>query len=286
MKRLLLTFAFLGLVSVVAAHADRTVVEVISLKHRTAEEVIPLLAPFVGEDGVVSGVGGQLIVRAAPTNLDQIREILEKIDTAPRRLLITVWQNVIREELEGELAASGTVAIGDRGRISVGDGAGSPGATAEYGRGQDRVSTRASSTETVERSGDTQQVQVLEGTEAFIQGGTAMPVPERTVVRNRRGVTVTTGATYHEVTSGFTILPRVSGDQVILEVKPRQASIGEQGRVNIQNVSTKVSGRLGEWIEIGGILRDASGGRSGIASTASKKGSDRRGTFVKVEEVK
>jgi hypothetical protein len=286
MKRLLLTFAVLGLVGVVAAHADRTVVEVISLKHRTADEVIALLAPFVGEDGVVSGVGGQLIVRAAPANLDQIRAILEKIDTAPRRLLITVRQNVMREELERELAGSGTVAIGDRGRISVGDGVGSPGATAAYGHGQNRVSTRASSTQTVERSGDTQRVQVLDGAEAFIQGGIAMPGPERTVVRNDGGVTVATGATYREVTSGFTVLPRVSGDQVILEVSPQQASIGEQGGINIQNVSTKVSGRLGEWIEIGRIFRDASGGRSGIASTASKEGSDRRGIFVKVEEVK
>lgn len=286
MKQALMTVAIISLLLVAHAHADTTVVEVITLQHRTAEEMIPLLQPFVGAEGAISGMGTQLVIRTTRANLAQIKEILGKVDTVPRRLLITVRQNVTREQLEHELAASGDVTIGDRGRVIVHDGGSREGAAAEYRRGQDRITGRASSSETRQQSADTQQVQVLEGNQAFIQAGTSVPYPERTIVRDRRGVTVTRGTTYRDVTTGFYVLPRLSGDQVVLEISPQRATVGEHGRINIQGASTRLSGRLGEWIELGGIAQDASQTQTGIASTSSRTGTDRRGIFVKVDEVK
>lgn len=286
MTRALAAFALISLLLVAEAHADTTVVEVIALRHRTAEEVIPLLEPFVGPEGAISGMSGQLIIRATPENLAEIKEILGKIDTAPHRLLITVRQNVTRDQLERELAASGNVTIGDHGRVVVRDGGSRDGAAAGYRRGQDRFSGRASSTSTLQQAGDTQQMQLLEGSQAFIQAGTSVPYPERTVVRDRRGVAVGGGTTYRDVTSGFYVLPRLSGDQVILEISPQRATLGEQGRINIQGASTRVSARLGEWIELGGIAQETSEKRTGIASASSRTGIDRCGIFVKVDEVK
>ena len=286
MKPVLLGLCVVGLLLVPQTHADTTVVEVIALQHRTADEVIPLLEPFVGPEGAISGMSGQLIIRATPENLAQIKEILAKIDNAPRRLLITVRQNVTREQLERELAASGNVTIGDHGRVVVRDGGSRDGAAAGYRRGQDQFSGRASSTSTLQQAGDTQQVQVLEGNQAFIQAGTSVPYPERTIVRDRRRVAVTGGTTYRDVVSGFYVLPRVSGDQVILEMSPQLTTLGEQGRIAIQGASTRVSARLGDWIELGGIAEDTSERRTGIASASSRTGTDRRRIFVKVDEVK
>jgi len=286
MKRALVAFAVIGLLLVARAHADTTVVEVIALQHRTAEEVIPLLEPFIGPEGAIAGVSGQLIIRATPENLAEIKEILGEIDTAPRRLLITVRQNVTREQLERELAASGNVTIGDHGRVIVRDGRSRDGAAAGYRSGQDQLSGRASSTNTLQQAGDTQQVQVLEGSQAFIRAGASVPYPERTIARDGRGVAVSGGPTYRDVTSGFYVLPRLSGDQVILEISPQRATLGEQGRIDIQGASTRVSARLGEWIELGGIARETLEKRTGIASASTRTGTDRRGIFVKVDEVK
>jgi len=278
MKQTFTTFAVISLLVVAQAHADTTVVEVIALQHRTAEEMIPLLEPFLGQGGAISGMSGQLIIRATPENLAEIKEILGKIDTAPRRLLITVRQNVTREQLERELAASGNLSIGDQGQVTVRD-AGRRG-------GQDQLSGRASSTSTLQQARDTQQMQVLEGSQAFIQAGTSVPYPERTVVRDPRGVNVSGTTTYRDVTSGFYVLPRLSGAQVILDISPQRATAGEQGSINIQGASTKVSARLGEWIELGGIAQETSEKRTGIASASSRTGADRRGIFVRVDEVK
>jgi type II secretory pathway component GspD/PulD (secretin) len=286
MKQALAALAVISFLLVAQAHAGTTVVEVFALQHRTADEVIPLLEPFVGAGGAISGVSSQLIVRATPENLAQIKEILARIDTALRRLLITVRQNVTREQLERELAASGNVTIGNHGRVILRDSGSREGAAADYRRGQDRVTGRTSSTSALQQAGDTQQVQVLEGTQAFIQAGTSVPYPERSVLRDHRGVTVTRGPIYRDVTSGFYVLPRLSGDQVILEISPQRATLGAQGRIDIQGASTRVSGRLGEWIELGGIVQDTSGKQTGIASTSSRTGTERRGIFVKVDEVR
>src|SRR5436190_7745196 len=64
--------------------------EVISLRHRTAEQVIPVLRPLLEPGGALSGQYNQLIVRTSPGNLTQIRAVLDSIDQPARRLTISV----------------------------------------------------------------------------------------------------------------------------------------------------------------------------------------------------
>jgi type II secretory pathway component GspD/PulD (secretin) len=73
----------------------------------TAEEVISILRPFVDREGTISGMRDQLIVRTNPSNLRQTKQILARIDTRPRQLMITVRQNITRKLLGREMAVSG-----------------------------------------------------------------------------------------------------------------------------------------------------------------------------------
>ena len=66
--------------------------EVIPLHYRTAEEVIPLIRPFLSEDARISGSGFQLILRTNEKNLEEIKTILTRLDRRPERLLIEVRQ--------------------------------------------------------------------------------------------------------------------------------------------------------------------------------------------------
>ncbi|MDP1996739.1 MAG: hypothetical protein Q8J90_06040, partial [Gallionella sp.] len=68
--------------------------EIIALKHRSAEEVLPVIRPLLDKNAVASGMNYQLILRTSPRNLEEIKRLLESIDVAPRRLKITVLQNV------------------------------------------------------------------------------------------------------------------------------------------------------------------------------------------------
>ena len=100
MKRLLLLLlAFAG-----PAFAQGTL-EVIPLRHRTAEQVIPILRPLLEPGGALSGQYNQLIVRTSPGNLAQIRSALDAIDRPARRLLISVRfdaaQDTARRDVQG-----------------------------------------------------------------------------------------------------------------------------------------------------------------------------------------
>lgn len=64
--------------------------EVIDLRHRSAEELIPLLQPLLEGRGVVSGQGNTLVLRVPAAELPSLRAAVERLDTPPLRLLVSV----------------------------------------------------------------------------------------------------------------------------------------------------------------------------------------------------
>src|SRR3990172_4703612 len=102
----LLLYAALLLMS---AHvgAEEITTEVITLKHRLAAEVLPIIKPLIPPPGGVSALDAQLILRTTPANLAEIRTLLDKVDIAPRQLLITVRQGAQRDTQRDEIKMSG-----------------------------------------------------------------------------------------------------------------------------------------------------------------------------------
>jgi hypothetical protein len=90
------------------------------------------------------------------------------------------------------------------------------------------------------------------------------------------------------VSSGFYVLPRLNGDQVTLLAATELSSIkpGRHAAANVQGLETTVVGRLGEWMELGGI--DQSYNREGHRnfSSSSVRGQELRTVFIKVDEIK
>lgn len=259
-------------------------IEVITLSYRTAEQVIPLIQPLVGKDGAVTGIQNRLVIRTSPDRLAQIKRVIASIDTKPRRLMIVVRQNITREALAQEASVFGSVGT-DQARVRVPETAGESGARVELGSQRKRVGAKINSTRDIESSADVQRVQVLEGNAAFIRVGQSVPIPSRTVVRNGRQVTVVEETQFQDVTSGFTVLPRVSGSDVTLEINPQRNTLGSRGAVNVQQASTVLSGRIGEWIELGGVGQQGASSGSGTVYSTQDVSSDNRSIFVKVEEI-
>ena len=92
--------------------ADPTILEVIQLKHRTTDEIIPLIHPFLDKQGALSGMRGRLIIHTTPENLQEIKQLLNEIDSARRRLILTVMQDVDRVTARNLLKLSGKASKG------------------------------------------------------------------------------------------------------------------------------------------------------------------------------
>src|SRR4051795_5940511 len=79
-------------VAVVAAGeiAAQGSLEIIPLRHRTADQVLPALRALMEPGATLTGQGTQLIVRTSPANLAELRQALEAMDRPLRRLQISV----------------------------------------------------------------------------------------------------------------------------------------------------------------------------------------------------
>lgn len=270
--------------------AEPTVSEVISLRHRSVDQVLPVVQALVGAEGVVTGIGHQLVVRATPQRLAEIRRVIERIDTPPRRLLISVRQDSERDAARREGEIAGGVRIDDeaRGTAAPSERTDDRGLDAVYSSGDARLRgwIAGRQEQTLERN--TQTLQVLEGSEAFIQVGTAAPVPERTVVQTPYGTRIVDRFPYREAATGLYVRPRVAGDSVVLSIRTvHDRFSGElHGGIDTQQVETQISTRLGEWIELSGVVWEASRRASALLSRGQEAGADRRRILIKVDELR
>jgi type II secretory pathway component GspD/PulD (secretin) len=273
-----------------AIHAQSTVLEVIPLRYRAAQEVIPIIQPMLARDGSVSGLQSQLIVRTTPANLEEIKRILASIDVAPRQLLITVRQDADISRQRSRAEVSGSVG-GEHGRVTVPGSGERRGGNVVLRDGDDRVRANIQESESTASDRNTQSVRVMEGREAYVSMGQSVPVRERqvrrTVVGGQVVEQVVEGTQYRDVATGFYVVTRITGDRVTLDVSPQRESMSRRvpGAVNVQSMNTTVSGRLGEWMEIGGLSRDASGQQTVILGRSSSATRDSRRVLVKVDEV-
>jgi hypothetical protein len=281
---LLVIFAFALAAHGIAAMAQMSV-EVIALKHRTAEEVIPVLQPMLARDGSLSGLRGQLVVRTTRENLRDLRRILDSIDVAPRRLLITVAQDTSADGSRRGTEITGSLRTDDQLRLNV------PGSSGQI-RERDGIQARVYDTRSMENVRVMQTVQVLEGRSAYVQSAVSAPLPQRRVVRsvvNGRAVDqVVDSVDYAHADPGFYVTPRVSGDGVTLEISPQRESFVQRapGVVDVQRVVSTVSGRLGEWIELAAVSQQRTGERDVLLGRAGANRSESRSVLVKVEELR
>jgi hypothetical protein len=241
------------------ALAQQTVLEVLPLRYRTAPEVIPVIQPLLAREGSVSGFQGQLVVRTTPSNLEEIKRILASLDTAPRQLVITVRQDAEAARSRSAAEISGSVGS-DHARATVPGSRDARGGNVVLRQGDDHVRLHAIEGGGSQSDRGTQSVRVLEGREAFLG----------------------------DAANGIYVRPRVAGDRVTVDVSAQRESLSAQPHrgVNVQGIVTTVSGRLGEWIEIGGVSGETSAQQSALLGRSSAVARDSRRVLIKIEELR
>ena len=270
---------FLLLVSEVIA---QTQLEVIPLRNRIVDEMIPIIRPMLKGNESVTGMNQQLIVRASPRKIKEIKGLLEQIDGRLRNLRITVKQGLRSQLSRQERDVSGEVPVGDSGRIIINPEA-KGGVILENKSGKAAVRGRISDRESFLDEMNTQVVTTLEGNPATIYIG--QQIPFNVTERFRSGNTVTNfnSSQFKDVRTGFKVLPHIRDDQVILEISPQQSRV-TNGRIETTGLNTVVKGKVGEWIELGGLNLGQDRQGLQIAGRDRSKKVDKRTVFIKVEE--
>ncbi|MCW8920483.1 MAG: hypothetical protein OQK68_03310 [Sedimenticola sp.] len=249
--------------------------EIIQLQSRATDEIIPVLRPFIDKEGSISGMNDQLIIRTSPENLAEIRKIIQRLDQPPRRLMIAVRQSGNSQRIEQNNQADINLMVGKHAKVIVGD--------------QNRDNSlryRIRDTRTKSDLDATHRIQALEGHPAFIATGQSIPIPEQTTIINNNTVHQQMTTRYKNVTSGFYVVPRLNGQQITLEISPHMNRPGNlHNSYDIQQADTMVSGRLGEWITIGGINQQLNLKNSGILREAHTENRSDQTIELRVDEI-
>lgn len=219
--------------------------EVLPLNYRTSAELLPAAQSFLGKDGSVSAFENKLIVNAEPGKIDELRVLLQQLDSAPKRLLISVDNNDSNFQ-------------DNRGNARV----------IHYG--------------TTNREGGMQQIQASEGTPALIQVGESVPL---TTAQTDGYGRLQSQTQYRNVTQGFYVTANVSGETVHLSISTNNDRMSQERPdvVKVQSTDTKVTGRLGEWITLAGVNQQSQSERSASALTYSTQRGENMTLRVKVD---
>ncbi|MDB5800368.1 MAG: hypothetical protein JWL63_1307 [Rhodocyclales bacterium] len=239
--------------------------EIISLQYRLPEQVLPTLQSLLEPGGSISGAAGKLFVRTSPGNLAQIRRALEALDTPLRRLMISVRQG-------GSSGGESTDVGISTGRVIVGrDGVRASG------------ELRGNAGTTIGSSNATQRVQTVEGGDATIFLGRSVPIPMRQLARRPGGTTMTETTQYVDVGTGFVAHPELVGERVVLTISPQNQRIDRNGMIEGGGLSTRIEGRLGEWLSLGGSNVERSDEQRGTLEYRAGRTSNSADVWIKVE---
>jgi len=256
-----------------AAAAFAQSLEVIGLRHRTAEEIVPQVRPFLEPGGTLTGMQDKLFLRASSRNAEDIRRLVAELDVPQRRLMISLRQETEEEAAARGGAVAGGVAIGrdrDDGRPKVSLG-GTARIYSSERAGHDRV---------------LQSVQTIDGGRASIVVGQSVLLPMRQVVLAPGGVIVGQSFVQRDLGTGFVAVPRVSGERVLVEISPMHDTPGPvPNSANVQRLSTTISGALGEWLVLGGASAEGDRNESGTR-WGTRTSSERRRMLLKVDELR
>jgi len=284
-KRIIIIFLILT-TYITLSVAESMKIEIIPMKNRMVEDVIPIIKPLIIRGGTVTGMNNQLIVKTTPSNIELIKSVLEQIDNAHRKLLISVKRsnnNNINTEEDGFSIKFDSKNI----KIKAPD-ISEEGAIVQNKNGKRNVIRyRKSYEEFQEQEDNIFYVNALEGNPAFINMGQLIPVRNQTTVVTSGATVVQENIEHHNVSSGFYVTPKLQGKNVTLAISPHFAKINQKEKniINVQNISTTIYGKLGEWMPIGGV--DQSQNSSDKKNLVNKKqyGNEKSSIFVKVEEV-
>lgn len=266
----------LVLVAMAAVAAAREL-QLIELRYRLAEEILPVVQPLLEPGGVLTGADDVLFVNTSPANFEQIRQAVEMLDRRPRQLVITVGQGTVTQDERTDLRGAATIGGGD---VQVGVNA-PPGDASGVAIG---VRSRSQNADLQ----NTSSVRTIEGTETYIAVGQLAPLTSTQVVPGPRRPIEYTSTEYREVSTGFYATVRLHGETVTLEVSPRQQRLHGASPapvIETAGLVSTVSGPLGEWIPLGAVQETGGANTTGLLVWGRRTAESRYSAWVKVDEV-
>ncbi len=256
---LMLLVLLLGLL-VVPCAAE---IKVITLRHISAERVLPALREVLGGQGQVSAWENRLIVNASPQEIRVVEKVLEQLDVPPVMLRVSLRQDSREGLAGGPVTGTGTAAL-------VADG------TRHLGNVGEQL---------------TQSLRLKDGSEGFILVGEMLPYVRSMRVLAGRYAAYEQELDFQVLNSGFWVRPILEEGFATVEIRPhleglRQVgprTLGLPSAVELRELGSTLRVPLGTWVDLGSELREGDEVSRAILAWRTSSLQRQRILWIKVE---
>lgn len=263
MIKAFMIFALSSLLSLLSsASLAQRQLTTIEVHHAQPEQLAAAIMPYLSAGSVVNTYQNQLIVSVTATELETIQKLVKKLDVAGRALLISLrvgqTDNADRRGADVDIPP----VIIDNNGIRT--------------EQRTRVSVRQYS-----NSGGTEQthsVRATEGSPALLSSGQTISLRQRQLVNGRAVVS----DQLYPVESGFYATAWVNDDTVTIDIDQQNNQL-EGGRVQTQQLQSRVSGPIDSWIPVGVITRQENGRSTSLRQYSTSAGNQNDQIFIRVE---
>ncbi len=251
-------------------------IQYFDLKHRPADEVIPLLQPLLQEHEAISGSGYQIFIKTSQQRVPEMQSLINAIDKAIKTFRISVTNDEYVVSDENNVDASVTARKGD---IEVSAG--------RYPPSEPGVTVNIDTRHTQDKSNNTQFVHVQEGKPAFISRESLRIIPIYAYVQRANGdFLIEHNHLSPSRQDGFYVLARSSGDNTA-NVSIQSTSSNRrtyQGYGQDQTyIDTSLQVALGQWFEVGGNTDSSETESTGVIYKTKKKNQRYKKIFLKID---
>jgi len=246
-----------------------------AVRHRTADELLPLVETAMSGEGraVADRRTNTLVLSGSPRAVESALALLATLDVRTRSVLLRYESRGARE-----LAARGARVTWstDAGPVRIGNVAwpGGSGAAVHMDEGLTRGGGTLAGT-----------LVVLDGQTGRIATGTSVPVTTRGVQPGPAGPRWTESTRYVAADSGFEASPRILGDgRIELALRPFDASVARDGTIAHSGADMRIVLEPGRTVALGGIVRDVqSEERSALSGAGTSRSGDESLLLVTAE---
>ncbi len=211
---------------------------VIPVHYRSVTELQSIITPLLNDSEQVIASNSGLIIKASATRQKELKQLISQLDKPLASLNITVIQS------NRETAESLNRSI--HGQIQFG--------TKQYLRPRAEILGRYGNTEHFNNSNKQQQIKTLEGKPAYIKTGKIYPLQQNRIYQSAYGYPIIEQSTeLIEASTGFQVIPQLSGKHVMLEILPWSDDMKQNGLLNTQSSHTTIRAKLGLWVEIAAV---------------------------------
>ena len=235
-----------------------TRIATIELHHADPAQIVEVIRPLLGPDSSINHYNNQLIVNATEAEQATVREVLKQLDAAGRQLVISV-----RNDSSGQ-SGYNNVGMNDPRVVIDNNGV----------RTQTRTTVTVTQRSATQGGQSTQGVRATEGYPAYISTGNTIALRSSNYYGSSQQL--------HEVESGFYATARVDGDSVNIAIDQQDNQL-KQGQITNQQLQSRVSGRLGEWIPVGVIDSGSHSDSQRILGQTNQRDSNDKTLYLKVD---